>query len=308
MSCEDQDKLFSVVVGVGSAGIRAMEDMIAAKVEYVRFVAVDTNSAKSFTTLTEVHPSRSSTGHIEVTDQESTYIKKATIIEIESELKDAVVVFIVAEMGDTTVSDTVRAIANITKDIGIYITVGILTLPISLDCTYLHESAENDIRSICSYFDSLVVIPNYLAVNFDFSSMGTLKVIKVPTEVVRGITDLLGSINLTGLDFADVKAVLPSECPVTFGVGMASGNDRGLEAAMKALHPLSCGCVDIYRASGALVSITGSSNLSMEDYNDVNRFIHGEIHKNARIKIGVARDDSMGDAVKVAVYLSNITK
>jgi cell division protein FtsZ len=105
-------------------------------------------------------------------------------------------------------------------------------------------------------------------------------------------------------DYSDVKTVLPSKCPVTFGVGEASGSERALEAFKKALHPLSRGGVEIDQATGVLVNITGSSDMNMDEYNVINNYIHSKVHEDTNVKIGVVRDDDLAANIKVTVYLS----
>jgi len=169
-----------------------------------------------------------------------------------------------------------------------------------------HMETAEEVRTLNNRVDALIVIPNEAISSPVRNHSEVLSGDAILTEAVRGISDLL-SLTQTGLmdfDLFDVKTVLPSECPITFGFGEASGSGRALRAVQKAMLPLSLGGVYIDRASGVLVNITGSREITSVEYNEIKQFIHCKAHDDANIKIGVVRDDDLEGKIRVTVYIS----
>jgi len=106
---------------------------------------------------------------------------------------------------------------------------------------------------------------------------------------------------MMNLDFADVKTVMSVRGMAMMGIGKGSGDNRAAEAVNNAISSPLLEDNDISGAKGVLVNITGSGSMTMDDYNTVNRIVHEKVHEDANIKIGVVRDDEMGDNIKVTV-------
>ena len=120
-------------------------------------------------------------------------------------------------------------------------------------------------------------------------------------QAVQGISELITSTGLMNLDFADVKTVMSVRGMAMMGIGMGSGDNRAADAVNNAISSPLLEDNDISGAKGVLVNITGSEAMTMDDYNTVNRIVHEKVHEDANIKIGVVRDDEMGDNIKVTV-------
>jgi cell division protein FtsZ len=103
------------------------------------------------------------------------------------------------------------------------------------------------------------------------------------------------------LDFADVKTVMSVRGMAMMGIGIGSGDNRAADAVNNAIASPLLEDNDISGAKGVLVNISGSASMTMDDYNTVNRIVHEKVHEDANIKIGVVRDDNMGDTIKVTV-------
>jgi cell division protein FtsZ len=103
------------------------------------------------------------------------------------------------------------------------------------------------------------------------------------------------------LDFADVKTVMSVRGMAMMGIGVGAGDNRAADAVNNAIASPLLEDNDISGAKGVLVNITGSTSMTMDDYNTVNRIVHDKVHEDANIKIGVVRDDDMGDTIKVTV-------
>ena len=120
-------------------------------------------------------------------------------------------------------------------------------------------------------------------------------------QAVQGISELITSTGLMNLDFADVKTVMSVRGMAMMGIGMGSGDNRAADAVNNAISSPLLEDNDISGAKGVLVNISGSEAMTMDDYNTVNRIVHEKVHEDANIKIGVVRDDTMGDNIKVTV-------
>jgi len=301
-----EEKISAIkVVGIGSAGIRALESMIKESIYRVGFIAVNTDaealknsSAPKKIQLAVKATKGSVTGEI----------CQPSLKEVEDSLKDADLVILVAEMVCETDTGVIKIIADVARNLGSGMIVGIVTLPFSHEDKNHIEIAEAEILALSSMVDSLIVIPNDILASEGSSATDLNGEIKasnaILTDAVRGITELITSYGLMDFGYDDVKVVLPSEYPVTFGVGEASGSERALEAFKKALHPLSYGGVEIAKATGVLVNITGSSDMNMNEYNVINNYIHSKVHEDSNVKICVVRDDDLAANIKVTVYLS----
>ena len=294
-----------IVVGIGSAGICALESMIEEPICGVGFIAVDTDaealknsSAPKKIQLAVKATKGSATGEI----------CQPSLKEVEDSVNGADLVILVADMGGENGTGRIKVIANAARNLGTGMIVAIITRPFSHEDKKHIETAEAEILALSSMVDSLIVIPMDILASGSSPATDLAEKIKagnaILTDVVRGITELITSYGLMDFDYSDVKTVLPSKCPVTFGVGKASGKDRALEAFKKALHPLSRRGVDIDQATGILVNITGSDDMNMDEYNVINNYIHSKVHKDVIIKIGVVRDDDLAANLKVSVYLS----
>jgi len=120
-------------------------------------------------------------------------------------------------------------------------------------------------------------------------------------QAVQGIAELITSTGLMNLDFADVKTVMSVRGMAMMGIGTGTGENRAADAVNAAISSPLLEDNDISGAKGVLVNITGSASMTMDDYNTVNRIVHEKVHEDASIKIGVVRDDDLGETVKVTV-------
>lgn len=298
------------VVGIGGAGCLALESMINAHILGVDFIVASTDiqDLEKSSAPTKIQLGVNATKGLGAGSNPETGCVAAeeSLQEIGEALKGADFVLIVAGMGGGTGTGTAQVVADAAKRAGAMMTIGIVTLPFNHEGKTRVDAAEEEVRGLNKRVDTLIVIPNDGLSAISSPMIDTFEVCKtgdaILTEAVRGITDLLRP-RMPAIDPADILCVLQSEYPVTFGIGEASGNDRALKAVQKAMHPFSRGGVDIAQASGVLVNITGSSDMTMDDYNEVSRLIYGKISEEALIKICITNDDRLEDKIKVAVYL-----
>jgi cell division protein FtsZ len=205
-------------------------------------------------------------------------------------------------MGGGTGTGAAPVIAEVAREIGA-LTVGVVTKPFSREGKQRLVKAEEGIRELKKHVDSLIVIPNDRLLGLAGKSMSILDAFKPADDVLRqavqGISDLITASGFINVDFADVKAIMSERGMAMMGIGIATGDNRAMEAATKAISSPLLEDIEISGAKGVLVNISGSSSMTMDDFDAVNRIIHEKVHEDANIIIGVVIDENMGDTLKV---------
>ncbi|MFO7577868.1 MAG: cell division protein FtsZ [Pelovirga sp.] len=118
-------------------------------------------------------------------------------------------------------------------------------------------------------------------------------------QAVQGISDLITTEGLINVDFADVRTVMSNRGMAMMGIGVAEGERRAAEAAYNAISSPLLEEVDISGAMGVLVNISGSSGMTMEEFEEASTIIHEKVHENANIIVGLVIDESLGDKIKI---------
>lgn len=121
---------------------------------------------------------------------------------------------------------------------------------------------------------------------------------------MQGISDLITTSGFINVDFADVKAIMSERGMAMMGIGIAEGDNRAIEAAIKAISSPLLEDIDVSGAKGVLVNITGSSSMTMDDFDAVNKTVHEKVHEDANIIIGVVIDETMGETIKVTAIVT----
>jgi cell division protein FtsZ len=219
-------------------------------------------------------------------------------------IKGADLVFIAAGMGGGTGTGAAPVIADAARENGI-LTVGVVTKPFTYEGKQKTEVAESGIADLKKHVDSLIIIPNDRLISQAGKNMSLFDAFKPSDDVLRqavqGISELITSTGFMNLDFADVKTVMSVRGMAMMGIGVGAGDNRAADAVNNAIASPLLEDNDISGAKGVLVNISGSTTMTMDDYNTVNRIVHEKVHEEANIKIGVVRDDEMGDTIKVTV-------
>ncbi len=217
-------------------------------------------------------------------------------------LRGADMIFIAAGLGGGTGTGAAPIIADVAKELGA-LTVGIVTKPFSREGKLRLAKAESGVRELKKHVDSLVIIPNDRLLGLAGKSMSILDAFKPSDDVLRqavqGIADLITTSGLINVDFADVKAIMSERGMAMMGIGIASGENRAVEAATKAISSPLLEDIDISGAKGVLVNITGSSSMTMDEFDAASRVIHEKVHEDANIIVGLVIDESLGEFVKI---------
>ncbi|CAK7007564.1 MAG: Cell division protein FtsZ [Desulfovibrio sp.] len=294
------------VIGVGTAGINAVNHMIASGLRGMLFVAADTD-AESLTMARTNHTillGGDSHKGLAVGDNPDAGRQAAeeSFNEIRAAIGDAVLVFIVAGMGGGTGTGAMPVIAKVAKDAGAF-TVGVVTKPFSCEGKKRLKTAEAGIQGFRDAVDSLIVIPCDRLVQLAPKKATFVDMLKTADEVlhraVRGISDLLVYHSLIGIDSADVQSALQGKGFGAMGFGAASGESRARDAAMRAITSPLLEDVSIAQAGGVLINITSNKDLTIEELGEAACIIQEEAHEDARIFFGTKFDDSIGGDTRI---------
>lgn len=296
------------VIGVGGGGGNAVNTMISSSIHKVDFIVANTDAQSLRTSKAPVklQLGRELTKGLGAGSKPE--VGTAAALENKDQLAEAIkgadLVFIAAGMGGGTGTGAAPVIAEAARETGV-LTVGVVTKPFTYEGKARSILAEQGIAELKKHVDSLIIIPNDRLIGLASKNMSLFDAFKPADDVLRqavqGISELITSTGLMNLDFADVKTVMSVRGMAMMGIGMGSGDNRAADAVNNAISSPLLEDNDISGAKGVLVNITGSASMTMDDYNTVNRIVHEKVHEEANIKIGVVRDDEMGDNIKVTV-------
>jgi cell division protein FtsZ len=166
-------------------------------------------------------------------------------------------------------------------------------------------NAEQGIQELKQYVDSLIVIPNERLLNILDPNTNAFAAFDKPNEILyeatRGIADIITVEGLINVDFADVRSVMNQSGEALMGCGIASGENRAIEAAQKAISSPLLEGVNIKGAKSVLLNVTGSSNLTMQEINEGNNVIFEAAGEEANVIFGCVRKEEMNDYVSYTV-------
>jgi len=295
------------VVGVGGAGVNAVNRMVQAEVEGVEFLAVNTDvqSLQQSTADITLHIGAELTKGLGSGSDAN--VGRGAAMEdydrVKALLKGSDMVFITAGAGGGTGTGAAPVVARISREIGA-LTVAIVTKPFGFEGTRRGEQAERGVSALAQEVDTLIVVPNnrLLAVLDERTAM--VEAFRVADDVLRqgvqGISDLVTLPGLINLDFADVRAIMSEAGDALLGIGMGVGEGRATEAAVQAISsPLLETSVN--GARSILLSITGGSNLSLWEVNEAAKSVSEAAHPDANIIFGAMVDEKLDDQVWVTV-------
>jgi cell division protein FtsZ len=294
------------VIGVGGGGGNAVNTMIACNVYNVEFLAANTDvqALRMSNAPVKIQLGAQLTkglgaGASPMRGREAALEDREKLAEV---LKGADMIFIAAGMGGGTGTGAAPVIADVAREVGA-LTVGVVTKPFTREGKQRLAKAEEGIREMKKHVDSLVVIPNDRLLGLAGKSMSILDAFKPSDDVLRqavqGISDLITASGMINVDFADVKSIMSERGMAMMGIGIASGENRGVEAATRAISSPLLEDIDISGAKGVLVNISGSSDMTMDEFDDASRIIHEKVHEDANIIIGLVIDETLGDNIKI---------
>jgi len=295
------------VVGVGGAGVNAINRMVEAEVEGVEFVAINTDLQslqQSSAHLTLHIGSELTRGLGSGSDPDlGRHAAMDSYDRVKALLKGSDMVFITAGAGGGTGTGAAPIVARVARELGA-LTVAIVTKPFGFEGSRRSEQAQVGVESLSGEVDTLIVVPNNRLLTVLDRGTSMVEAFRVADDVLRqgvqGISDLVTLPGLINLDFADVRTIMSEAGSALLGIGMGTGEHRATEAAAQAVaSPLLETSVD--GARSILLSITGGHDLSLWEVNEAARAVSEAAHSDANIIFGAMIDEKLDDQVWVTV-------
>jgi cell division protein FtsZ len=302
------------VVGVGGAGVNAVNRMIDAGLQGVEFVAVNTDAQALLMSEADIKLDIGRTltrGLGAGSDPEvGRLAAEEHLEEIEEVLKGADMVFITAGKGGGTGTGAAPVIAETAKALGA-LTIGVVTRPFAFEGRRRSTQADEGIQRLREKVDTLIVIPNERLLSISNERTSMVEAFSMADEVllhgVQGITDLINVPGIINTDFADVRMVMSNAGSAIMGIGTGSGEGRAVNAARHAItSPLLEASIE--GARGILLNIAGGSDLTLFEVNEAAAIIHDVAHPDANIIFGNVIDDALGDTVRVTVIAAGFDR
>ena len=304
----DLDRFAAIkVIGVGGGGNNAVNRMIAAGLNGVEFISVNTDAQALMHSqapvriqigekLTKGLGAGANPDIGEKAAQESRE-------EIIKSLRGADMVFVTAGMGGGTGTGAAPVVAECAKEVGA-LTVGVVTKPFSFEGRRRQGQAELGTGKLKEKVDTLITIPNDRLLQVADKRTSMIDAFRIADDVLRqgvqGISDLIAVPGLINLDFADVKTIMTDTGSALMGIGYGSGDNRAVTAAEAAIKsPLLE--TSIEGARGVLLNITGGSSLGLLEVNEAAAIISDAVDPQANIIFGAVIDETFQDEVRVTV-------
>jgi cell division protein FtsZ len=300
------------VVGVGGAGLNALDRMIDAGITGVEFVAVNTDiqQLQMSDAPVKIHIGRELTEGLgsgadpevgrQAADEAYDQVKRA--------LRGSDMVFVAAGEGGGTGSGAAPVIARIARELG-SLAVGIVTTPFRFEGTRRKDAADRGVQDLRDACDTVIVVPNDRLLEVLEKNTSMLDAFKVADDVLRqgvqGICDLITMPGLINLDFADVRTVMQDGGNALMGIGFATGENRAQEAAERALRsPLID--TEIAGARGILLSIAGGEDLSLFEVNEAAEVVRQGAVDDTNLIFGATIDERLTGQIWVTVIATGL--
>jgi cell division protein FtsZ len=298
-----------IICGVGGGGNNAINSMIESnEIQGVQFIAVNTDAQVLDQSLAEtvipigkdLTKGLGGGGNPAVGKQAA----EDSVDYLNEALAGSDMVFITAGMGGATGTGASPVIAGISKQLGA-LTVGVVTKPFTFEGSKKSEIASKGIEDLKAKVDALIVIPNQRVLEIADRNVSFRQAMQKSDEVllnaIKSISDIITITGEMNVDFADVKAIMKDAGTALMGMGISGNKDtRAIDAAKMAINsPLLDYSID--GAKGVLISIRGSSTLSLTEISEAVEVVRQYVDEDANIKFGVHIDDDLGDAVMINV-------
>ncbi len=303
------------VIGIGGGGGNAVNRMIEAGIEGVEFIAVNTDlqalSSSKAGLKTQIGSQLTkglgSGGRPDVGKQ-AAMEDTERLIEI---IEGADMVFLTTGLGGGTGTGATPILANLASEMDI-LAIAIVTFPFEFEGRIRSQQAQEGLEELKSAVDTVISIPNERlleTVNLDTSIQDAFKMADdILRQAVQGISDLITKPGLINLDFADVKSIMKGMGMAFMGTGIASGENRAVDAAQKAISSPLLIDTSIEGAHGVLINITGGRDITLLEVSKSSQLIHSLAHPDANIIFGTVIDESMKEMVKVTVIATGFDR
>lgn len=303
------------VIGIGGGGGNAVNRMIESGIEGVEFIAINTdkqalNSNRAHLKIQigqKLTKGLGSGGDPEVGRQaaEEDTERLADILE------GADMVFLTAGLGGGTGTGATPVIANLASGMGILV-IAIVTMPFAFEGRIRARKAEEGLQELKAVVDTVIAIPNQRlidTVNLDTTIPEAFRMADdVLRQAAQGISDLITRPGLINLDFADVKSIMKGMGMAFMGTGIASGENRAVEAAQKAISSPLLIDTSIEGARGVLINITGGKDMTLHEVSKASQLITSLADPEANIIFGTVLDEEVKETIKVTVIATGFDR
>jgi cell division protein FtsZ len=296
------------VIGVGGGGGNAVNTMISSCLQGVDFISANTDAqalgvSSSPTKIqigTQITKGLGAGSDPEIGRQSALESRD----EIKPYLEGADMIFITAGMGGGTGTGAAPVIAEIARECSV-LTIAVVTKPFQFEGKKRNVQAEDGIAQLREAVDTLIVVPNQRLLSLGGRNLSLLEAFKKADDIlyqaVKGISDLILVPGLINLDFADVRSVMSNMGMAIMGTGVASGENRAVEAAQRAISSPLLEDNTIQGAHGILLNITGGPDMSLYEVNEASSLIQEEADEDANIIFGTVIDHNMEDEIRITV-------
>ncbi len=301
------------VVGVGGGGGNAVEHMVAQDIEGVDFICANTDAqalkksnARTVLQLGGAVTKGLGAGANPDIGREAAIEDRDRIAEL---LDGADMVFITAGMGGGTGTGGAPIVAQVAKELGI-LTVAVVTKPFPFEGKKRMTVADDGIKELKQYVDSLITIPNEKLLSVLGKQTSLLDAFKAANDVllgaVQGIAELITRPGLINVDFADVRTVMSEMGMAMMGSGIASGEDRARRAAEAAIASPLLEDINLSGARGILVNVTAGLDMSIGEFEEVGNTVKEFASDNATVVVGTVIDPAMSGELRVTVVATGL--
>ncbi len=301
------------VVGIGGGGNNALNTMIDSGLKGVEFISANTDlqALERNHARVQLQLGKNLTRGLGAgADPE---VGRQAALEDRDKVKELLagsdMVFITAGLGGGTGTGGAPVVAEVAKELGA-LTVAVVTKPFDFEGKRRMRQADEGVEELKKVVDTLIVIPNTRLRSLAPKNAKFTDMLKRADEVllyaVKGISDLIISPGLINLDFADVRTVMSEMGVALMGTGQASGDERALQAAQRAISNPLLEDISIDGARGVLVNITAASEMTIDEVSEASSFIQEAAHEDANIFWGTVIDENLSDEMRVTVIATGI--
>ncbi|GMU69693.1 MAG: cell division protein FtsZ [Steroidobacteraceae bacterium] len=301
------------VLGVGGGGGNAVAHMVAAGIEGVEFLCINTDAQalKHSKVKTALQIGANMTkglgaGADPEVGRQAAMEDRDRIIEM---IEGCDMLFITAGMGGGTGTGAAPVVAQVAKELGI-LTVAVVTKPFEMEGGKRMLIAEHGMAELGKYVDSLITIPNQKLLTVLGPQITLLDAFKSANEVlqgaVQGIAELITRPGLINVDFADVRTVMSETGMAMMGSGTASGESRAREAAEAAVSSPLLEDINLSGAHGVLVNVTAGMDLSIGEFQEVGNIVKQYASEDATVVVGTVIDPELTSQIRVTVVATGL--
>ena len=296
------------VIGVGGGGCNAVNRMIRAKVEGVEFITANTDlqALKMSQAPVKLQLGAKLTKGLGAGANPEVG-RKAALEDTEKiieALEGSDMIFITSGLGGGTGSGAAPVVASLASELGA-LSVAVVTKPFGFEGKRRMMQAEQALEELVGVVDTVIVIPNERLMETVEPGTSFFDAFRIADDILRqavqGISDIITVPGIINRDFADVKTIMHGQGYAVMGTAVASGSNRAVDAANRAISSPLLEDNSIQGAQGILINICGSASLSLQEVHEASSVIQKAAHENANIIFGAVMDDAMKDMVKITV-------